>query len=152
MDAQKAMLIVQSYGAVLEENSPTPGYVADVATLPFPKELIKAAIRIALLCAKEQELHAALTTAYLSIAHWQEGVGEKQIGFDPDRYAHLMASELTSPETLRRIELELNAQTHWTPIVESERSALQQELTAFLEAVMAVRQKSTGPNSRFDPA
>lgn len=48
--------IVQAYGATLEHNAPTPGCVADVSKLPYPKEEIKRALIVALRSTKDPKM------------------------------------------------------------------------------------------------
>ena len=40
--------IIQEYGTILQTQAPTPGCVADVSKLPYPKLTIKKALIVAL--------------------------------------------------------------------------------------------------------
>jgi hypothetical protein len=72
--------IVQDYGAVLMEA--TPGVVSDVSNLPHNKQKIKDAIISSLQATNEDSLKQHLKTAYIQLADWQDGVGEKSKGLD----------------------------------------------------------------------
>ena len=74
--------VIQVYGEVLEDSAPSPGCVADVSKLPFPKDTIKAAIITALNHTYNRQMKEYLKTAYISLSGWQEGVGETDQGLD----------------------------------------------------------------------
>lgn len=81
----EAERIVQAYGEFLETNAPTPGTVADISKLPFPKEKIKQALLYAIKTSDDSELVSAMKTTYILLADWQEGVGNEDIGLDSSK-------------------------------------------------------------------
>lgn len=74
--------IVNDYGATLASSAaPWPGCVADARKLPHSKEDIKRALMYFLLTVEDSQLRSALKICYTSLAQWQEGVGDTDVGF-----------------------------------------------------------------------
>lgn len=75
--------IVNDYGATLASSAaPFPGCVADACKLPYPKEDIKMALLHMLRVVEDAQLRSALKMCYISLAQWQEGVGDTDVGLD----------------------------------------------------------------------
>ena len=127
MPPDVAEKIVQDYGAVLASTAPVPGCVADACKLPHPKEHIKQALLFALHMTKEPQMREQLKIGYISLADWQEGVGDAAVGVDltnidpnadPIELAKLITSQGTAVEK-------------WIPKVKAEQEALKAELLKF---------------------
>jgi hypothetical protein len=80
--SQRALEIVQRYGAVLETSAPASGRVADVTRLPFPKDEIKEALIVAMKATSDSKTRDMLKCAYIQLADWQVGVGDSDVGLD----------------------------------------------------------------------
>jgi len=79
MTPELATQIIQEYGAVLQNNSPLPGGVADISNLPYPKNQIKKALIIGLKTNDDPQMQEMLKTAYIQLTDWQEGVGDSAV-------------------------------------------------------------------------
>jgi hypothetical protein len=116
--------IVAAFGEVLEKHDPGPTAVADVKLLPYPKDDIKRAILAVLTATADMRLREYLKVAYLSLAHWQEGVGPKAQG--------ITLSTLTSTHTFENVMNELGPRGEefekWQPILRADTDALVSEL------------------------
>jgi hypothetical protein len=124
MSPDEATAIIQRYGALLEHGAPTPGCVADVAKLPFPKARIKQALLVGLRATGDLSIRKILKVGYLQLADWQEGVGPTDQGVDvsnvaPDRKLSEIAEEVTRSS---------EAAEKWTAIADAEREGLKAEL------------------------
>jgi hypothetical protein len=124
MTPKAAEKIVQDYGAVLGSAAPAPGCVADVRSLPHPKERIKQALVFALRITKEPQVREQLKIGYISLADWQEGVGSETVGMDLTKM-DLSADPL---EIAKRIASQGDAVKKWTHLVQAEQNALKSEL------------------------
>jgi hypothetical protein len=82
MTAEQAVHIIQAYGGVLEKSAPTPGCVADVKKLPFPKAQISEAILIGLRSTSDPKMQEMLKAGFVELSNWQEGVGPDDRGID----------------------------------------------------------------------
>ena len=118
MTVSQAWDIVSPYGEFMEKSPVTPGTVADVNELPFPKELIKQAVRILLVETRDSNMRKALKVGYCDLAKYQPGVGPVRVGFDfakvdpaknPLLYTKEIVDEGTAAEKwLAAVEAELN--------------------------------------------
>lgn len=124
MTPEAAQKIVQDYGAALGSSAPAPGCVADVRNLPHSKERIKQALVFALRLTKEPQMREQLKVGYISLADWQEGVGNETVGIDLTKM-DLNADPL---EMAKRIASQGSVMEKWTPLVQAEREALKSEL------------------------
>lgn len=115
--------IVQAYGKVLEESQIGLGIVADVKELPFSKEQIKKAIVLAIKNTDDIKIKEQLKVGYLSLADWQENVGETHQGFDPRIY-----DEKLSPEELLQQMPDSDSLNYWLDKVTYEQELLVDEL------------------------
>ncbi len=124
MTPDAAEKIVQDYGAALGSSAPAPGCVADIHSLPHPKEQIKQAFVFALRLTKDPQMREQLKVGYISLADWQEGVGSSIAGID------LTNMELNADplETAKGIASQGAAMEKWTPLVQAEQEALKAEL------------------------
>lgn len=126
MSEQDAEEIIQAYGAVLQTQVPTPGCVADISKLPFPKEKIKTALIIGLKATNDKEMKEMLKVAYIQLADWQEGGGESDQGLD--------LSNMNIDDDPRKLAEQVLAQgsSHekWKPVVQAEQEKLKQELVS----------------------
>jgi hypothetical protein len=124
MTPEAAQKLVQDYGAVLGSSAPAPGCVADVRNLPHSKERMKQALVFALRLTKEPQMREQLKSGYISLADWQEGVGNERVGIDLTKM-DLNADPL---EMAKRIASQGSVMEKWTPLVQAEREALKSEL------------------------
>lgn len=134
MSAEHAEKILQSYGPVLEEKAKNVCYVADESKLPFPKEQIKKAIIYALLVDSNPETKEPLTVAYLELALWQKGVGEKDVMYMFDSKDDLsIYDQNLSPKDLGQkiADIQKRMDTSWMNIINEERLKLAKELDSF---------------------
>lgn len=76
---EAALKIVQEYCEILDGAGPAFGSVADVSELPYSKYVIKKAIATCMSGKTDSALSERLKTAYLSLADWQEGVGDQHL-------------------------------------------------------------------------
>ena len=127
MTPEAAEKIVQDYGAVLEASALAPGCVADVRNLPHSKELIKQALVIALCLIEEPHVREKLKFGYISLADWQEGVGNTTVGIDCTKM-DLNGDPL---EMAKRISSEGITMKKWMPLVKAEQEMLKSELQKF---------------------
>jgi hypothetical protein len=117
--------IASDYGAVLASSTaPMPGCVADVCKLPHPKEEIKKALVYALRIVEDPKMRNALMICYISLANWQEGVGDTDVGIDltkvdPNADTHDLAKWITSQASASEI---------WSLKARAERQSLVDEL------------------------
>ena len=112
--------IVHQYGEILQHASPAPGCVADQDKLPYPKEVIKAALITALRHNADSHQKDALEVAYLSLANWQPDVGDTDQGFDLTK-----VDTMLEPSELLALHESSN---HWEQIVQNEAASLYAEL------------------------
>ena len=116
--------VVSAYGKTLATEAPTPGTVADVKKLPYPKQVIKDAIVTALRRTPESDLKEKLKVGYLSLSNWQEGVGEANQGLDV-----LRMDMNQDVESLAEAVLEQSSGSEvWIDKWQKEQAALKREL------------------------
>lgn len=117
--------IASDYGAVLASSAaPAPLCIADARKLPHPKEEIKRALVYALRIAEDPHMRNALKICYISLANWQEGVGDTDVGFDltkidPNAKPHELAKWVTS---------QASASENWSLKARAERETFVGEL------------------------
>lgn len=116
--------IVQAYGKVLETSAPTPGTVADVNKLPYPKQRIKDAIISALRSADDPKLKEHLKVAYIQLSDWQKGVGESNKGID----VTALDRNQDTDSLAKAILDQSSSSEKWVAIAQKEREDLKQEL------------------------
>ena len=128
MPFKVAAKIVQDYGAMLmSTGAPPPGCFADVRKLPYAKDRIKEAIAFALGSTPDPQIREHLKIAYLSLADWQEGVGDTIVGIDTSPGA--MGSD--PRELAARIASQATELQRWKPKADAERAALATDLSRF---------------------
>jgi hypothetical protein len=94
--------VASDYGAVLASSAaPAPGCVADARKLPHPKQDIKRALVYTLRIVEDPHMRNALKLCYVSLANWQEGIGDADVGIDftrldPNVDIHDLAKQITS--------------------------------------------------------
>ena len=117
--------IASDYGAVLASSAaPAPACVADARKLPHPKEDIKKALVYALRLVEDPQMRSALKICYISLANWQEGVGDTDVGLDfrkidPNADIHELAKWVTS---------HASAWQNWLRKASAERESLVADL------------------------
>ncbi len=118
--------VIQGYGEALETAAPYPGTVADARKLPYSKQKIKDALIAALQAEEDQQIRASLVIGYISLADWQEGVGDIDQGFDTrplsgtqDAWAIVSQVAGIEPKGMA-----------WIDVAQREREVLKQELEA----------------------
>jgi hypothetical protein len=124
MSRERAVAIIQHYGAILEHDSPAPGCVADVGRLTYTKAQIKEALIIGLRATTDPQMRSFLQVGYLQLADWQEGVGDSDVGLDltnvdPDTDVKKLAKSIAGQS---------GASEKWSPIVSAEQGILKREL------------------------
>jgi hypothetical protein len=82
MTVATATKIVREYGTALMSETRPGRYVTDVRNLPHRKEYIKQAHILLLRLNTDPKEREALKIGYISLANWQEGVGDRPIGLD----------------------------------------------------------------------
>lgn len=124
MTVAAAEKIVQEYGAALRSVSRPGRYVTDARNLPHPKEDIKQALILALRLNTDPKEREALKIAYVSLADWQEGVGDIPVGLD------LTKMDLNADPIglAKRIAPQADTMVKWLPVVKEEQEALKSEL------------------------
>lgn len=117
--------IASDYGAVLASSAaPAPGCVADAGKLPHRKEHIKEALVYALRVIEDPQMRNALKICYVSLANWQEGVGDTDVGadftkIDPRADIHEFANRIASQASVWK---------NWSIKASAERESLVGEL------------------------
>ncbi|MCR9093370.1 MAG: hypothetical protein NXI30_04065 [bacterium] len=116
MDAEFAQRVVNDFGAALGDRSGGAGGVSDTRELPHSKETIKAALIFALRFANDPVSRDQLKAGYVSLADWQDGVGDSAGGLnlsradldrDPVELAKMLQSQaMPSQELSDRVEAE----------------------------------------------
>lgn len=76
MTFHKAVDIAGEYGKALENLKSS---ITDISYLPYPKPVIKQALKTLLKEYKDPELRAQIANAYIMLSNWQSGVGEGSI-------------------------------------------------------------------------
>ncbi len=75
--------VVNDYGDFMQSSAfPIPGFIADTKKLPHEKETIKSAIILCLKLCEDSKMKEMLKAAYISLADFQNDVGETDVGFD----------------------------------------------------------------------
>lgn len=90
--------VMQEYGKYMESSSLNPLCVSDTDKLPYPKDIIKKSLQLVLLTTKDEAFKVAAKTGYLSLAHYQYGVGDNDICWiapelKPDNYIEKIATD-----------------------------------------------------------
>ena len=112
-------VVVAEFGKILA-SGPVPGSVADVRSLPYPKEEIKRSIIQILATVTDPQLRENLKFAYVSLADWQVGVGPMNQGLEITKF------DCSKPvqELLNEVGARGEEWTKWKPIVKAEQEAL----------------------------
>ena len=124
MTPELAIEIIQEYGAIMQNNSPQSGGVADISNLPYLKSQIKEALIIGLKLDDDPKMQEAFKIGYIKLADWQEGVGDTEVRL------HFSNLDLNAnPEEFAQSVLEQDAGNEkWRHVVQAERDALKEEL------------------------
>jgi hypothetical protein len=112
-------VVVAEFGEILARG-PVPGSVADVQSLPYPKEEIKRSIIQILATATDPQLREHLKFAYVSLADWQVGVGPENQGLDVTKIDRVKPIQ----ELLNDIGARGEEMNKWQPIVKAEQETL----------------------------
>jgi hypothetical protein len=133
VEAQRKVL---DYARFLETSAPMPGRIADVSSLPHPKEKLQSALLMCIGSSSDAHLEEHLKHGYLMLSAFQSDVGEQQIGVD---FANLDLE--SDPVTIAEIiECKSAEARDWEPRIQAELQQLQQDLyTLELELSPAVR-------------
>ena len=124
MTLELATRIVRDYGATLVSAAPPPGCVVDSRYLPHPKDSIKQAIVIALSFTSDQQMRDELKDGYISLADWQDNVGDKPVGLDVSGLEQSAnTAELASEIVARGAEI-----AKFIRLVQQEQATLKAEL------------------------
>ena len=119
---EAARVIVKAYGDFMQTAGyPAPGCVADASKLPYDKELIKAALKLCVRVTENEDYRSALRVAYVGLADFQPGVGEKNLGVTVSDVPDISDREHVTEEELRRV-LELT--TQWARQLEEAKPFL----------------------------
>jgi hypothetical protein len=116
--------IVQAYAKVLEHSAPTPGCVADVSKLPFPKDMIKAALIAAMKLTGDKNTKEALKVGYVQLSSWQKNVGETDQGIDTLNMDLSQDTKALAELVLKQSE----GAEKWLSVMEQDEVDLQREL------------------------
>jgi hypothetical protein len=116
--------IIQDYGYALEYEAPYPGTVADQNKLPYPKEQIKAALIIAMRFAEDEKMKEAFKVGFLSLACWQEGVGDEDQGLDFSK----IDLNGDPDEAIKKYTEQREGGEKWTKLFSNETDSLAKEL------------------------
>ena len=81
-DKTSSVQIIQAYGKILETTVSIPGTVVDSNKLPYPKQMIKDAIVLALRSTNDLKTKESLKFGYIQLSHWQQGVGDARQDLD----------------------------------------------------------------------
>lgn len=128
MSIPEAEKIMHSYSGYMQTDSPTPGCVADSSKLPYPKDKIKEALKIALTNVSDPKFRNALSTSYLHLANWQDGVGKSDVGFD---ISGLDPSGDIN-ELLKSVTSAGDPKNSWQEMVDKELIELERELKTLI--------------------
>lgn len=117
-------VVAADFGEVLATRAPSPGTVADITELPYPKNEIKRAILLMLAVTTNSQLREHLKIAYFSLANWQVGVGPTHQGLD------ITKLDLTKPisDLAKEMVARGDQMQKWQKIAEAEQEALISEL------------------------
>ncbi len=122
---QEAEKIIQSYGALLAESSPSSGTIADSSKLPYPKQKIRQAILLAIGAVQDTQQKEMLKIGFLQLADFQEGVGEHLVGIDISK---MDVGNTDVEELARQVLSQSDGYEKWRHVVHEEREALKTEL------------------------
>lgn len=117
-------VVVAAFGEVLERSDPGPSAVADVKSLPYPKEEIKRAILAMLMVAADHQTREHLKVAYLSLAHWQNGVGPTVQGIT----LQTLTTQMSFDDLIHELGPRGEEFKRWKPILKAETDALIDDL------------------------
>ena len=122
MTVAAATKIVQEYGTALISEARPGRYVTDVRNLPHPKEHIKQAHILLLRLNTDPKEREALKIGYISLANWQEGVGDIPVSLDE---INLNADPIG---LVTQIAAQGDRLVKWLAVVDEEHKALKSEL------------------------
>ena len=131
--------MVAEFGEILARG-PVPGSVADVRSLPYPKEEIKRSIIQILATATDPQLREHLKFAHVSLADWQVGVGPMKQGLD------ITNIDRSKPvqELLDDIGARGEEMIKWQPSVKAEQETLIADLQTARGSAPLLRTPSSG--------
>lgn len=124
LTAEMAGKIINTFGEVLEKEAATAGSVKDVSRLPYPKKQIKLALIMGLMSVADPQMKEHLKTAYISLADWQEEVGEKTLGMNTMN----MDPNQDVKELAKQVSQQMVGYDKWIPVVQTDLDRLQKEL------------------------
>lgn len=123
-DKTSFVQIIQAYGKILETTVSIPGTVVDSNKLPYPKQMIKDAIVLALRSTNDLKTKESLKFGYIQLSHWQQGVGDARQDLD----VSALDIERDPKSVAKAIAEGLRGSEKWKTIAKEERDALKQEL------------------------
>lgn len=126
--------IVNRYGAFMRSSAfPAPGCVADTKKLPYEKEAIKVAFVLLMKLCNDPEKKEFLKYGYVSLANFQDGVGETDLGLDLEKLPKVKDIDFNDGKTVAAIIKESHAMAHsadkFKEKVEQERLVLEKDVT-----------------------
>jgi len=81
--------VMNDYGYHLEHYAPSITQVADEDKLPYPKNLIKRSILLAIILSKDEEFKSALKVSYSSLSNYQPSIGLDNLGLSYETISNL---------------------------------------------------------------
>lgn len=126
--------IVNRYGAFMQSSAfPAPFCVADTKKLPYEKETIKGAFILLMRLCEDPKRKELLKYGYVSLANFQDGVGETDLGLDLEKLPKVKDIDFNDGKTVAAIIKEAHVMTHsadkFKEKVEQERLVLEKDVT-----------------------
>ena len=125
--------IVNRYGAFMRSSAfPAPGCVADTKKLPYEKEAIKVAFVLLMKLCNDPEKKEFLKYSYVSLANFQDGVGETDLGLDLQKLPNVKDIDSMTGRRWQQLIKAAHAMTHsadkFKEKVEQERLVLEKDV------------------------
>ena len=132
---EKEELIINALGAFLEQCDREPQAVADSSKLPFPKEEIEAALRLAYFDGNASNEQRSLIKSVLitTLPYFQPGVGSKDVGSLASNLEGIDPKNLDPDESVaffKSIVESSKKGEEWLAKANAESEAVMQELSA----------------------
>ena len=111
---------------------PAPLCVADTKKLPYEKETLKEAFILLMRLCDDPKTKELLKYGYLSLASFQEGVGETDLGLDLERLPKVKDIDFNSGNEVARVINQTHTMMHssdkFKEKVEKERLLLERDV------------------------
>lgn len=125
--------IVNDYGHFMQSPTfPAPGCIADAKKLPYDKQTIKNALMLSMKLCDDSKIKEMLKVAYISLADFQNGIGETDVGLDIRKFPNPQDIDFNDRTQIKSVAKEMDSMMafyeKFKKIVEEERRLLQEDV------------------------